>query len=104
MAHYLLVYRGGASPANDEAMAEAMERWERWFDSLGEAVVDWGNPLGPAATLSADGAVLGRGASALTGYSVIAAENLPAATDAARGCPVLTAGGSVEVYEETPVG
>jgi hypothetical protein len=104
MAHYLLVYRGGTTAPGDEAMAAAMARWERWFAGLGDAIVDWGSPLGRAATVSSDGTVADRGTSALTGYSIIAAESLAAATAAAGDCPVLGAGGSVEVYEVTPIG
>jgi hypothetical protein len=104
VAHYLLVYRGGAIGVGDAAMAAAMERWERWFAGLGDAVVDWGSPLGRAATVSSDRTVAGRGTSALTGYSILAADSLGAATDAAKDCPVLAAGGFVEVYEATPIG
>jgi len=104
MANYVLLYRGGATPADDGAMAAAMARWEAWFASLGEAVVDWGTPFGPSATVSADGAVADRGTSALTGYSIITAENLAAATAVARACPVLVVGGTVEVYETAPIG
>jgi hypothetical protein len=103
MANYMLVYRGGATPADDEEMAAAMARWEAWFASLGDAVVDWGSPFGRSATVSGTTAVDG-GASALTGYSIITAESLSAATEAAQACPVLVIGGSVEVYEATPIG
>jgi hypothetical protein len=37
-------------------------------------------------------------------YSIITAENLSAASEAAQACPVLVVGGSVEVYEATPIG
>ena len=79
-------------------------QWEEWFAALGDAVVDWGSPFGPSATVSPGGAVAGSGTSALTGYSIITADDLDAATAAAKGCPVLQAGGSVEVYEATPIG
>jgi hypothetical protein len=104
MANFVLLYAGGSIPEGDQAMREAMARWEEWFARLGESVVDWGSPFGAAATVSADGAV-GDGASAgVTGYSIIAAPSLSAATEAAQGCPVLAAGGSVQVYESTPIG
>jgi hypothetical protein len=35
----------------------------------------------------------------LSGYSVVSADSLDAATKMAAGCPVLTDGGIVEVYE-----
>jgi hypothetical protein len=37
--------------------------------------------------------------SGLSGYSVITADNLDAATEHARSCPHLDAGGRVDVYE-----
>jgi hypothetical protein len=37
--------------------------------------------------------------SGLTGYSIIKADTLQSAAQAAKGCPVLSAGGSIDVYE-----
>ena len=58
-----------------------------------------GNPFGPSATVGSDGSVSGSGAAALTGYSVLKADSLDAATVLAKNCPILSAGGSVEIYE-----
>jgi hypothetical protein len=41
----------------------------------------------------------GGGPNPVTGYSVLNADNLEAAIELARGCPHLTANGSVEVSE-----
>jgi hypothetical protein len=38
-------------------------------------------------------------ASGLTGYSIPKADNLSAAAKMAKGCPILSGGGSMEVYE-----
>ena len=57
----------------------------------------------PSATVTADGSSDG-GASSLTGYTIIAAADLDAATETAKGCPVLAAGGTVEVYETVEMG
>jgi hypothetical protein len=43
------------------------------------------------------------GRSGLSGYSVIRADSLTAATTLTKGCPVLAGGGGVEVYEVLPV-
>jgi hypothetical protein len=104
MATFVLTYRGGAIAAGDAAMAAAMEQWERWFASVGDAVVDWGSPFGPSATVSPDGSVATGAASSLTGYSIIAAHDLDAANEMAKSCPVLRTGGSVDVYEVAPIG
>jgi hypothetical protein len=60
--------------------------------------VDPGNPFGPSAAVKGDGSS-GAAEAGLTGYSVIEAGDLGSATEMAKGCPVLTGGGSVEVYE-----
>ena len=96
MANYVLVYKGGKAPSNPEA---AMAAWGQWFGSLGAAVVDGGNPFGPSKTVGGGGAVSDGAASSLTGYSVLKADSLAAATALAKGCPVVGNGGTVEVYE-----
>jgi hypothetical protein len=103
MSTYLLAYTGGSTPESEEAQQAAMAAWGAWFGELGDAVVDAGNPFGPAATLASDGSVTGAGASRLTGYSVIKADSLDAATVAAKNCPLLASGGAVEVYETVDV-
>ena len=63
-------------------------------------MVDGGNPVGATSTIASDGSTSdGGGANPATGYSVIQADSLAAATELAKGCPVLTSGGSVEVAE-----
>jgi hypothetical protein len=100
MGNYLFGYRGGGGmPETDEERKAVMAAWESWFGQLGEAVVDPGNPFAGSASVSGDGATSEGAASGLTGYSVVKAGDLAAATGLAKGCPVLTSGGSVDVYE-----
>src|SRR5579859_78986 len=100
MASYVLVYKGGEGMAQDEAArAQIMDAWGRWFGGLGDKLVDGGNPFGPSTSIAPNGSVSSGASSALTGYSIIKGDNLQAATEAAKGCPVLSAGGSIEVYE-----
>jgi cytochrome c556 len=104
MANYVLVYKGGGGMAEDEAARQQiMEAWGRWFGSLGESLVDGGNPFGSSAVVASNGSVSNSATSALTGYSIIKGDSLQAATEAAKGCPVLSSGGSIEVYETFPV-
>ena len=101
MANYLLAYHGGAmSQPSPEEGEKIMQAWMSWFGSLGEAVVDGGNPVGATSTIASNGSVSeGGGASPITGYSVIKADNLDAAVALAKGCPHLKHGGTVEVCE-----
>lgn len=103
MANYLLAYKGGSMAETDEERQAAMAAWGSWFGELGQAIVDPGNPFGPAATVTNGGSVSDGASSAITGYSVLSADSLAAASGLAKGCPVLAAGGSVEVYETIPV-
>ena len=99
MANYLLAYRGGGMPASPEEGAKVMEAWGVWMAQLGDALVDGGNPIGQAKTVGADGSVGGDGRSSLSGYSVIRADNLDQAIAAAKMCPVLQSGATIEVCE-----
>ncbi len=82
-----------------------MAAWMKWFGDLGAAVVDGGNPVSMAKTVASNGSVSdGGGSNAVTGYSLIKADNLDAAVAMAQGCPHLAAGGSVEVAETYNIG
>lgn len=105
MAKFVLAYKGGGSMGGSpEEQQKIMEQWMNWFGALGSAIVDMGSPLGPPCTVGADGSVSDGGASVLSGYSIIEATSLSDAAEKAKGCPVLSGGGSVEVYESLPVG
>jgi hypothetical protein len=99
MANYVLAYTGGGMPETEEEQAAVMAAWGAWYEGLGAAVVDAGNPFGPSASIASDASVAGAGASALTGYSILAADSLEAAVEMAKGCPMLDGGGAIEVYE-----
>ncbi len=103
MANYLFAYKGGSMATTDAEREAAMAAWGGWFGSLGAAVVDAGNPFGPSATVANGGSVSDGAPAGLTGYSVLSADSLSAASELAKGCPVLASGGSVEVYETIEV-
>jgi hypothetical protein len=99
MANFLFAYRGGNGMATTpEAQEKVMAEWGAWFATLGSALVDGGKPFAHSQTVHGDGSTAPGGESGLTGYSVVAAADLPAAADLAKGCPLLADGGSVEVY------
>ena len=98
MAKYVLAYRGGGMAETEAAQQEAMAAWGAWFGSLGSAVVDGGAPFGASAVVGG-----GAATSALTGYSILQADDLGAAVKLAEGCPVIKDGGSVDVYETIDV-
>jgi hypothetical protein len=103
MGTYLLAYRGGGMPETDAEREESMKAWGAFLGGLGSDVVDAGNPFGSAATVAASGGVSDGASSGLSGYSIISSGSLGDATAKAKGCPILTAGGTVEVHEIFPV-
>ena len=100
MANYLLAYHGGGMPETEEQQAQVMEAWTAWYEKLGAAIVDGGNPVGAWKTVASDGSASdGGGPNPVTGYTVIAAGTMDEAVALTQGCPILEAGGSVEVCE-----
>jgi hypothetical protein len=100
MAKYLFVYHGGKHPSNPEEVKSVMDAWGAWFGSMGAAVIDGGNPVGPSSTVKPDGSlVTGGGANPASGYSLIEAASLADAHKKAKGCPLLKAGGSIEIAQ-----
>ena len=103
MGKYLLAYKGGGMATTDAEREAAMAAWGGWFGSLGQAVIDPGNPFVASAAVTPGGSVSDGVAAGLTGYSILNADSLAAAGELAKGCPVLADGGSVEVYETIEV-
>ena len=98
MAKYLFVYHGGNGHTNPDDMKKVMDAWGAWFGSMGAAVVDGGNPVGKSSTVKSDGSLAdGGGANPSSGYSLIEASSLADAHKKAAGCPILKAGGTIEI-------
>jgi len=102
MGNYLFAYRGGMMADNEEDRQAAMQAWGAWFGRLDGAIVDPGNPFAGSTSVNGNGAG-GDAASQLTGYTVVKADSLDAASALAEGCPVFNGGGSVDVYETIEV-
>jgi hypothetical protein len=98
MANYLLTFHGGSMPDTKEEQDQVMKAWTDWFGTLGDALVDGGNPVSKAKAISPDGSVMDA-TSAPTGYSIIKASDIDSAVRLAKGCPVLAGGASLVVAE-----
>lgn len=100
MAKYLFVYHGGKHPDSDAEKAQVMDAWGKWMGGMGSALVDGGNPVGVSSTVNSDGSVAENGgANPASGYSLVEAASRADALAHAKGCPILAAGGTVEVAE-----
>ena len=100
MAKFLYIYHGGKKPDSQEEIDKIMQEWGAWFGSMGDAVVDGGNPVGLSHTVISDGSIVDNGGSnPVSGYSIVTADSQDNATRMAQECPILKSGGSVEVAE-----
>jgi hypothetical protein len=105
MSEFAFLYRGGNTPASPEQMQKTMEKWMAWFKELGAK----GHVKDPGHPLEATGKVVKGNHKAVTdgpfaeakdvvgGFTLIEARDLDYAAELSKGCPILEAGGSVEV-------
>ena len=103
MSNYVLLYTGGSMPTTDKERKQIDDEWTAWYQRLGNAVVDQGNPFSPMAkSISGDGRISDAPAgSIITGYTIIKALSLDAAVQLAKNCPALHTGSKVSIYETT---
>lgn len=105
MSEFTYLFRGRDTSASPEQMQKTMEKWVAWFKDLGAK----GHLKNPGNPLEAGGKVV-KGAQKLVsdgpfaeakdvvgGYIVVEATDLDHAVELSKGCPILEAGGSVEV-------
>jgi hypothetical protein len=80
-----------------EQTPEVMDGWKKWFEVLGDRVVDSGNPFGPGKEITKTGTKdLPQDEQAIVGYTIIKAESLDEVEKLAKDCPIIT---SVKIYE-----
>jgi len=95
MPSYVLTFRGHPERTIEQAEEAA---WGQWFKQIGGSIVEPGNRVATSRALGD-----GQGKTVVTGYTVIAADNLDAAVALAKGCPGLAHDGGVEVSEIMPM-
>ncbi len=107
MPNFMMVYKGEATDMSEmtpEQGAEVMAKWGAWIGKVGEALVDVGSPFGTGKSVVDDGS---QGPAAkLSGYSIVAADDLETAVKLSDGHPYLSEGKgdySIEVFELLPV-
>lgn len=101
MTRYLLLYSGGSMPQSEAEQKQVLDAWNKWMGGLGKALIDGGDPFTPKAmSVMTDGAIKdGPVEGMASGYSIIEADSLDAATKMAKGCPVLLGGAKISVFE-----
>ena len=99
MGKYVYIYY-----ASSNTDAGDNEAWGKWFGELGDKLIDGGNPFNDGGQAVHQGGVMAVSEKPATGYSIVTADSMEAATELAKGCPLVTATGSaVCVYEALPM-
>jgi hypothetical protein len=92
MKKFILLHYGFETPTE-----EIMEAWGSWFASISEITLDPGQRFGPGKEITSSGTQdLPYDLEAITGYTIIQAEDMDAAERIASTCPSITA---IRVYE-----
>lgn len=99
MPQFVLTYLGGNHPSTPEEGREHFAHYMQWLNGLGDSVISPANPLTNTQTVNPDGSVITGGSTAMSGFTILEAESMDAALVAARSCPFLEIGGSLEVSE-----
>jgi hypothetical protein len=109
MTKFLFVYRNNPEAytrMSPDAMQQQMQKWQAW---IGEGMKK-GWMVNPGDALKREGRVVNakqvvtdgpfaESKEVVGGFSIVQASNIDAAAELAKGCPVLTVGGQVEVRQ-----
>ena len=99
MAQYIFIYLGGEHPSNPEEGKKHFEKYQKWLLSLGESVVSPAIPFKDTYTVHKDGRTQQGTTTLMSGMSILKFETLQDALAAAKACPFLEIGGTLEVSE-----
>ena len=99
MAQYIITYLGGNQPSTPEEGQQHFAKYKEWLSSLGDAIVSPANPFKNTSTVQPDGTVTDGSTTAMSGYTIIESSSMEGALEAAKSCPFLEIGGSLEVSE-----
>ena len=105
MSDFTFLYRGRDTNSSPEQMQKRMEKWRAWFKELGEKghLKDVGHPLEQSGKVvkgnqkSVTDGPFAEAKDVVGGFSLIQARDLDQAVELSKNCPILEAGGSVEV-------
>lgn len=105
MSEFTFLFRGRLAHASPEQMQQHLHNWIDWFKELraDARLKDTGNSLelggklvSGKEKLVSDGPFV-EAKDVIGGYILVDATDLHHATELAKGCPILSVGGSVEV-------
>ena len=107
MPKFMMIYKGEAADMSDmteEQQADVMGKWMEWMGRVGDGMADIGTPFGPGTSIVDDGSEAS--ADAMTGYTILEADDLAGAKALVDGHPYLSEGKgnyAIDVFELMPV-
>ena len=109
MKDFLFVFRSETSPRTNSSPEQLQANMKLWMDWIGgiaaqNKLIDRGNRLENGGKVVKPGNLITDGPYSETkelvgGYTLVKAGSLEEAAEMAKGCPILTFGGNVEVRE-----
>ncbi len=112
MNEFSLIFRNEQNPDvqfSPEQMQNVLKQWRDWIGGMAaqNKVANPGSRLGFDAAIVKGGGVVTDGPYAeikeiITGFIIVRGETLQDAIELAKGCPIFSAGGSVEVRNVIP--
>lgn len=113
MNEFALIFRNDFHPEakySPDEMQEIMKQWQAWMGGMAAKgqLANSGTRLGGDGKTVKPSAVITNGPYAeikeiITGVIAIKATNIDEAAEIAKGCPILNAGGNVEVRNIVPI-
>ena len=105
MSEFTFLYRGRNTSASPEQMQKTMQKWQAWFQELSAKghIKNMGHPLEHAGKVvrgerkTVTDGPFAEAKDVVGGFTIIEARDLDQAAELSKGCPILEAGGSVEV-------
>jgi hypothetical protein len=105
MSEFTFFFRGRDRSQSPDQMQKTMQRWVAWFKELSEKghIKYPGHPLEHTGKVvsgkqkSVHDGPYAEAKDVVGGYMLIEARDITHAVDLSKGCPILEAGGSVEV-------
>lgn len=92
MKKFIFLYKGYVTPTKEIGQA-----WMKWFEEVGDKMVDSGNPMSSGVEVKKDRVTdINMDMEALTGYSIVNADSKEEAIELAKTNPMIN---SVIVYE-----
>jgi len=99
MQQYIFIYLGGEQPTNPEEGKQHFKKYQEWLKNLGDAVVSPAIPFKDTHTVHKDGSTQQGTTTLMSGMSIFKFDSMQAALAAAKLCPFLEIGGTLEVSE-----